>query len=170
MPVRPFSGYATLAPLRSPIGWPGKAEKCSPPPWPLPQRPKQTRCLPGSPEVYTTVIQHSVTGGAMLWPTGQSSSFGLGSARFATPSNRNLAGVEFPYWAERSAPEKAQSRGRNMEPICPECSNNSFKIFSGKDGRPISRCLKCGAETYFEETQPAFARDDLSRKTPAPPK
>ena len=45
-----------------------------------------------------------------------------------------------------------------MEANCPKCFNNSFKIVTGDDGKPISQCLKCGATTAFapgaSEAQP----------------
>jgi uncharacterized Zn finger protein len=37
-----------------------------------------------------------------------------------------------------------------MDPICLNCSNNSFKIFNAEDGKPVAKCVKCGALTPFE--------------------
>ena len=56
-----------------------------------------------------------------------------------------------------------------MEPICPKCFNNSFKIFNRADGKAVSKCMKCGSETMFEETKPVVAREELPGQTPAPP-
>ena len=44
-----------------------------------------------------------------------------------------------------------------MSAVCPKCACNALKTVAGDDGKPVSKCLKCGTETVFAETSGRLA-------------
>jgi hypothetical protein len=55
-----------------------------------------------------------------------------------------------------------------MEPVCPRCGNNAFKVFRDTDGETMGKCVKCGATTSLEVSdRPA---SESSKDLPQPAK
>ena len=45
-----------------------------------------------------------------------------------------------------------------MDPTCPHCGGNAFKVFSGAHGDILGTCVKCGATRSLRPSEVAGAR------------
>jgi hypothetical protein len=44
-----------------------------------------------------------------------------------------------------------------MDPVCPHCGCNAFKVFSGAHGDVLGTCMKCGATRSLRPSEVASA-------------